>query len=298
VGRLEAVHSGADAVEIGALRCPEEDLQFPVIDGVPMLVRADRIGRVESFAGSFSGAWEKDGWGCPDEFYLLNLPYRDSSRRRVSEWRVKARSMEALLRILDLVPSSRVVDLGCGNGWLAHRLALSGREIYAVDILRDDRLGLAAAKVFLRAGPHFERIWGELDRPPFRNESMDAIVCNASLHYSIDVDRVMSECVRVLRPGGIFIVLNSPVHNDVKSAARAQRDFRARLERLGANAEVVTEYHHFTKPLLEAAISKSFGNVVMAPFDPGTLFRWTRRLKGIAIGIEFASFPIFYATKT
>ena len=298
LGPVEAVYSGPGTAEITALRCLREDLQFQVLDGIPMLVRADRIASVEAFVGSFSAAWEKDGWGCPDDSYLLDLPYRDSTHRRASEWRVKARSMEALLRILEIVQSSRVVDLGSGNGWLAHRLALLGREVYAVDILRDNRLGLAAAKVFLRAGPHFERIWGELERPPFRDESMDVVICNASLHYATNLEQVIWEVARVLRPSGVFIVLNSPVHNDRRSATQAQTEFRTRLERLGATPDVVTRYHHFARSELEAAISTSFNNVVAAPFNPGTLFRWTRMLKGIATGIEFASFPVLCATKT
>src|SRR3989442_389815 len=100
VGPLESVYSGAGAVEITALRCVGEGLRFPVFGGVPMLIRPDRIARVESFAASYSRAWEKDGWGCPDESYLLHLPYHDTSRRRATEWRVKARSMETLLQIL------------------------------------------------------------------------------------------------------------------------------------------------------------------------------------------------------
>ncbi len=293
---LEAVYSTEDPINLTALRCTREGLHFLIRDGVPTLVRPDRVSRVESFAASYSRAWQKDGWGSRDEAYLLNLPYHDTNRRRQSEWLVKARSMEVLFRILNAFGAERIVDLGCGVGWLAYRLALGGRETYAVDIVRDDRLGLAAAEVYLRTGQYFERICAEIDRLPFLSGSIDAVICNASLHYATQVQEVVSEAARVLRPGGVFVVMNSPVYLDEESAKRAERDFRDHLGRLGANVDVVSSYNHFTRQQLETALSNSFGRVLEAPFDPGKMFRWTRRVKGIVLGMELASFPILYAT--
>lgn len=280
------------------MTCPSEGLQFPIESGVPLLVRPSSKARVEAFEGSYAAAWSKAGWGSEEDAYFFNLPFRDITGRHTGDWDVKRRSMAALFSVLDKVHPHRVVDLGCGMGWLSYHLARRGCRVQAVDIVRDSRVGLAAAGRYARKGPFFERIWGELERPPFRNSSVDAVVCNASLHYARDHASALEEVRRVLRPGGLFVVLNSPVHRDVASALRAQDDFRQRLRHLGATDEVATAYHHFARESLVDAIRKTIGHVDEAPFSPGSWFQLHRRAKQLFLRMELASFPVLYAKKT
>ena len=280
----------------GALRCEREHLAFPVVEGVPHLVRLDRTAEVESFAEAYSQVWRREGWGRSDPTYLLGLPYRDATRRQRAKWRVKARSMDALFTALDARASPRVVDMGCGMGWLSHHLARRGHDVYAVDIVRDDTIGLGAAAVYARHGPYFERVWGEFERPPFRDGSVDAVVCNASLHY-VPLEPTLAAIARVLRPGGGLFVLNSPVHRSVASATRAQEDFRTHLRGLGAPLDVAAAYHHFSTERLIQVLEDRVGPTSEVPFDPGRGFRLARALKGRALRMELASFPILKARK-
>lgn len=295
---LRLVESGPNAPDSGDLRCEAEGLSYPIAGGIPRLVEQDRVAQDVAFASSLSQTWQREGWGAADEDYLHHLPWEDTSQRHVDEWRVKALSLRALHSLLDRVRPSRVVDLGSGVSWLSHNLAGRGHEVFAIDLLLDEVLGLGAADVYLRLGPYFERIWGEIDRPPLRDESVDAVICNASLHYARDLRETLSEIGRVLRPGGLFVVMNSPIHGDADSAQRAQSDFRNRLHRLGASKEVSSAYRHFSRDDLEAAIRATVGPVSEQEFDPGRSFRWIRRLKGIVLRMELASFPILYATKS
>ena len=287
----------SDEVETGSLACPTEGFLYPVTDAIPRLVEADRAGRVAALAHSYASVWQRDGWGATNQSYLLNLPYADVSGRRASEWRVKARSLDALERLFARHRLRRVVDLGCGVGWLSYRLAQRGYEVYAVDVVLDDVLGLGAAGVYVRSGVFFERIFGELERPPVAASSVDAVVCNASLHYAKDLRATLAEVKRLLRPGGLFVTMNSPVYNDSESAERALTDFRERLRELGATEDVVSNYHHFTRDSLVRVISSEVAPVAEEPFDPGRGFRWSRRAKGAALRMELASFPLLYARR-
>jgi len=262
-----------------------------------MLVRQGDRPRLSAFVGSYAQTWATDGWGSRDLEYLTNLPYRDVTGRRSTEWRVKARSMETLFHVLPPQTWKRVVDLGCGAGWLSHHLARHGHEVFAVDINLDETVGLAAAGAYNRIGPPFERVWGDSHHPPFLTSTIDAVVCNASLHLSSDVTAVLTEISRILRSGGVLLVMNSPVHETADSAARAQFDFRKHLSNLGATGDVVAIYHHLVRSELESYMRTSVGPVHEIPFDPGRLFRWSRRIKGIALRMELASFPILMATK-
>ena len=53
-----------------------------------------------------------------------------------------------------------------------------------------------------------------LEALPLRPRSFDAVVAAASLHYAVDVRAVLTEAARVLRPGGVLIVADSPVYDD------------------------------------------------------------------------------------
>ncbi len=294
---LETPDFDAGEFSEGELACRREAHAFRVVDGIPHMVRPERADRVRAFAESYSKAWCRDGWGAVDSDYLLRLPYRDTSRRRSIEWRVKARSLEALERYLNNLRPHRVADLGSGVGWLSYHLARRGHEVYAVDIVHDNILGLGAATTYLRRGVYFERVLGELSRPPLLDASIDTVICNASLHYATSLPQVVEEINRVLRPGGALVVLNSPVHRDSDSALRAEGDFRERLRRLGADEEVASAYHHFTFDVLGEVLSSGIGKVERIPFDPGLVFRSVRRLKGLVLGMELANFPILLATK-
>lgn len=102
-------------------------------------------------------------------------------------------------------PSGRVLDLGCGHGDL--RIHLSSEVVYygCDPLLSDDVRGRFPFVVAL----------GEA--LPFRNKTFDAVVLYCLLEYVFDVDLVLSEAARVLRPGGslyIRVCVNdlNPVH--------------------------------------------------------------------------------------
>ncbi|MGQ0796420.1 MAG: hypothetical protein ACT4OI_00940, partial [Methanobacteriota archaeon] len=94
-----------------------ENLSFPVLDGIPRLVRLDRAERLDAVARAYSAAWRTDGWGSPNPDYLRSLPYRDTTGRRSREWKVKKRSFDALAPVVAGREGHKVLDLGCGMGW-------------------------------------------------------------------------------------------------------------------------------------------------------------------------------------
>ncbi len=297
LGALSLPSVSSNSWPTAELECADEKLRFPVVDGIPQLVSPERAKAVREIADEYSRVWQKDGWGSPSPRYLLNLPDRDTTGRQSAKWRVKARSVDALFELLRALPPRRILDLGCGVGWLANQLARRGYEAFAVDIVQDNALGLRAADVYLQAGSLFERVWGELERPPFLNGTFDAVICNASLHYAASLEVALAEVNRVLRTGGLLVVMNSPVHDEARSAGRAERSFRLRLSQLGASEYLVSRYHHLVRSRLEAAMAAAIGPPRSQPFDPGRGFRLSRHAKGVLLGMELASFPIIWAQK-
>jgi SAM-dependent methyltransferase len=94
-------------------------------------------------------------------------------------------------------PGRNVLDLGCRDGALTQAYA-GGNEIVGVDA---DREALAEAQ---KLG--IETRWADLDDPlPFGDASFDVVVAGELLEHLRDPHRVVSEVLRVVRPGGTFV---------------------------------------------------------------------------------------------
>jgi len=172
----------------------------------------------------------------------------------VRQWAVRARSFEAfqrhvlrpLQRRADVYATGalRVLDLGAGNGWLAHRATRAGAEALALDVRDDGVDGLGAAP----RESSIARVVASFEAIPLCDASFDVAVFNASLHYAEDLRRALGEARRVVRPAGRVVVLDSPFYRSAKDgdamlrAKRqdAQRRFGDRAEALMALA--VVEY--------------------------------------------------------
>jgi len=51
-----------------------------------------------------------------------------------------------------------------------------------------------------------------MDRLPFANGQFDLAIYNASFHYARDYDATVREAVRVLRPDGAILIVDSPTY--------------------------------------------------------------------------------------
>lgn len=101
----------------------------------------------------------------------------------------------------------RVLDAGCGAGRNLPYFLAHGFEIYAIDA---DPRAVAAAQALARGAGEAATgriVTGELDRLPWPDGSMDAVVCSAVLHFARDRSHfadMVGEMWRVLAPGGLF----------------------------------------------------------------------------------------------
>ena len=158
-----------------------------------------------------------EGRGSHDAAYYLALPYRDITGRLQDQWTIRAKSYRYLeSRVLPAIEHEfgralRIADLGAGNCWLSYRLALRGHRPIAIDILGDPLDGLAAGRHYQEHAP-FARANAEFDDLPLAGGSLDAAIYNASIHYSTDYRRTLLEMRRCLRPGGCFLIVDSPVY--------------------------------------------------------------------------------------
>ncbi len=107
------------------------------------------------------------------------------------------------LERLKIEPGQRVLDLGCGPGDGAARLA----KKRAVAIGLDYSQGmLDTAKK--EAGLRGRLTRGDAGRLPFRDGAFDKIVCTNSFHHYPNHIASLEEMRRVLKPGGLLVLVD------------------------------------------------------------------------------------------
>lgn len=99
--------------------------------------------------------------------------------------------------------TSRVLDVGCGDGILAADLVDAGvASVIALDI---DRPVLERARA-RHEGRGIDWVQGDFLAVAFEPESFDAVVSVAALHH-LDAALALARCARLVRPGGTVAVV-------------------------------------------------------------------------------------------
>jgi SAM-dependent methyltransferase len=244
-----------------------------------------------------------EGWGSAEPAYYRALPYRDLTGRYPHIWRIRARSyatfLSRVLRPLETGTALRVADLGAGNGWLAHRLARRGHRVLALDVLDDalDGLGALQQDRGARQAAHLHPVLADFDHLPLRPAELDLAVFNASFHYSTDYARTLAETLRVLRPGGTLVILDSPMYSDPTSGARMVQERQARFLATYGFASDALACEHFVTPARLEALSTTLGlrwTVYRPTLDPRSSL--SRIANGLRARREPARFPVIVGT--
>src|SRR5207247_837261 len=125
----------------------------------------------------------------------------DYFARRELDWR--GRWTQPFLGPLADAAVDAVLELGCGFGHDAARLAEAGHEVTALDCSAE-----AIERARARYGSSVEFVVHDLTEPlPFGDASFDAMMANVSLHlFPLDTTRaVFAEVARVVRRCGLFL---------------------------------------------------------------------------------------------
>ena len=117
----------------------------------------------------------------------LNPHWRASERRR----------LQLLVKLLTLRPGERVLDIGCGSGWLADRCRRVGAQVVAMDI---GRTGVRGARDRYPNVASYEV--GDLYHLPYAANRFDAVILSEVVEHLEDIPSALREAARVLKPSG------------------------------------------------------------------------------------------------
>ncbi|MEI2834792.1 MAG: ubiquinone/menaquinone biosynthesis methyltransferase [Acidimicrobiia bacterium] len=107
-----------------------------------------------------------------------------------------------LVKELRIPQHSLILDLASGTGDFSRMFTKLGHDTLAVDLSFN----------MLKAGKDTKnKIQCDGTNLPFQNDSFDAIVCGYALRNFVNIDELIIELFRVLKPGGKFMAVDVSV---------------------------------------------------------------------------------------
>jgi SAM-dependent methyltransferase len=160
---------------------------------------------------------------------------------------------------------------------MSFRLALAGYHPVAVDLLANDRDGLGAAAHYEKHLPAmFPRFQAEIAHLPFQDEQFDAVIFNASFHYSEDYEATLREALRCARKSGIVIVSDTPWYSSEESGNKMVAERRAAFsQRYGTASDSIESLEYLTSDRLRR-LEEQF-SIRWTTYSPRYGFKWALR---------------------
>lgn len=113
----------------------------------------------------------------------------------------------------EMFKDKRVLDIGCGEaGKSLYYASLGAESVTGIDVVpyyEEKALSLARKKGL---EDKFSFVCGDAAKLPFEDNSFDTIIMNDAMEHVDEPDKVLGECLRVLRQGG-RIYVNFPPYN-------------------------------------------------------------------------------------
>lgn len=126
---------------------------------------------------------------------------------------VRGIEMTNLIKFAGLNSFGRVLDVGCGNGFIAYLMSLISKEVIATDLYAPDTrshtVGIESARrLFLKTGSrNIPLLSCSIEQIPFKDDSFDVVFSSYTLHYLKDRAPALNELRRVVKKDGLVILM-------------------------------------------------------------------------------------------
>ena len=127
------------------------------------------------------------------------------------------RSWEAIGHFLFyLTPHIDIADLGAGEGAISLLLARQAHYVFCID--RSPRMVDVGSRLARENGVNnLEYKLGDIEKVPLPDECVDLSLLSQSLHHAAHPQRAVNEAARILRPGGILVIIDLKEHSFEKA---------------------------------------------------------------------------------
>ncbi len=127
---------------------------------------------------------------------------------------IRKREIDLILNLAGSVRPRKILDFGCGTGWVSKALLANGYHVTGIDT--SNSLIKSAAQ---SSSGKSQFLTGDCMNLPFCDETFDLVIGIAILHH-LDPERGLSECCRVMAPNGAILLMEPNKYNPIAAAAR------------------------------------------------------------------------------
>jgi ubiquinone/menaquinone biosynthesis C-methylase UbiE len=180
---------------------------------------------------------------------LMLLPSIPKNHIHFNEWQIRKRSCNRLIQYLQAKPAPlRILEVGCGNGWLSRRLAgIPGSKVIGSDVNFTELQ--QAARVFSQI-PNLLFIYGDVGSDILEKMEFDCIVFASCIQYFSPLHDIIKHSLQLLKPGGEIHILDSPIYK-LSETAEAKKRTATYYAELGFPEMSKYYFHHSINELRE-----------------------------------------------
>jgi SAM-dependent methyltransferase len=171
------------------------------------------------------------------------LPDVDKAHPNKKEWEMRKSSLSQVIQRLKKSSLKRVLELGCGNGWFAHKIVSSLQvEICAVDVNEVELI--QAARVF-NNDENLCFAYIDIFAPVFKPGKFDAIILGSSVQYFSNLEILFGRLFELLESDGSIYIFDSPFYRSKSEAENARKRSSYHFSSLKVS-EMADQYFHHT----------------------------------------------------
>lgn len=197
---------------------------------------------------------------------LLLLPGTRNSAFK-EEWALRSASLDRLLKYLNKRTGKplRILDIGCGNGWMSHKLSQAGHYVTAMDLNMDE---LTQAERVFGSSEKLEWVYGNVLEPLFDGQNFNVVLFAASCQYFPNIALLTKAVAPLLRPGGAIHLFDSIfyLNKDITAARKRSQEYYSKL---GFPEMSNYYFHHSSEALKQLGYRKRY-----PPFYKASKLQW------------------------
>jgi ubiquinone/menaquinone biosynthesis C-methylase UbiE len=205
---------------------------------------------------------EKEGRLVSDE-ELLKLPEVNAFNIHLKEWRIRKKSCDELLNyIAKKNRPLKILEIGCGNGWLSNRMAsIPNTEVTGLDI---NNFELKQAEKVFAGRTNVSFVSGDIRDGVLGYHRFDLIIFAASVQYFPSLIEIISYAEKLLEVNGEIYITDSMFYNQ-REIENAKARSVCYFNKIGFPEMSAWYYHHLITDL------ESFNYKIL--YKPGNLFK-------------------------